>query len=80
MEYWSLQDAKSRFSELVNICLREGPQTVTRHGEPAVVLMAVDEYKMAVAPRQSFKDFLLAAPRADLNISRPKDVGREVDL
>mgnify|MGYP006144942123 CR=1 FL=1 len=40
MHAWQLQDAKSRFSELVECALNEGPQLVTRRGNDAVVLMA----------------------------------------
>ena len=41
---WSVQDAKNRFSEVVEAARRE-PQTVTKHGKPAVVVVAVDEYE-----------------------------------
>jgi prevent-host-death family protein len=37
---WPLQEAKAKFSELVRRAQREGPQTVTLHGEPAVVITA----------------------------------------
>jgi prevent-host-death family protein len=37
---WALQDAKAKFSELVRRAQTEGPQTVTVHGEPAVVITA----------------------------------------
>ena len=33
MEHWQLQDAKNRFSEIVNKALRDGPQVVTRRGK-----------------------------------------------
>ena len=33
---WSVQDAKNRFSEVVEAARRK-PQTVTKHGKPAVV-------------------------------------------
>ena len=42
--HWSVQDAKNRFSEVVEAARRE-PQTVTKHGKPAVVVVAVDEYE-----------------------------------
>jgi antitoxin Phd len=35
---WALQEAKAKFSELVRRAQTEGPQTVTVHGEPAVVI------------------------------------------
>ena len=62
---WSVQDAKNRFSEVVEAARRE-PQVVTKHGKPAVVVLAVEEYeqlrrlKRLKAP--SFADLLLAMP------------------
>ena len=35
---WQLQEAKAKFSELVQKAIDEGPQTVTRHGKDAVVV------------------------------------------
>jgi prevent-host-death family protein len=32
MKSWPVQDAKARFSELLDTCLKEGPQIVTRAG------------------------------------------------
>ena len=40
---WSVQDAKNRFSEVVEAA-RRAPQTVTKHGKPAVVVVDVEEY------------------------------------
>lgn len=77
---YSLQDAKARFSELVGLCLNEGPQTVTRHGRNAVVVVAFDEYQRLTAPRTTLGAFLRAAPRMELNVDRSREMGREVDL
>ena len=41
---WSVQDAKNRFSEVVEAACRK-PQTVTKHGKPAIVFVAADEYE-----------------------------------
>jgi antitoxin Phd len=63
---WSLQDAKNKFSRVVDAA-REAPQTVTKHGKPAVVVLDADEYERlrrserAAAP--TFTDHLLAMPR-----------------
>ena len=45
MTEWPLQDARNRFSALVNAALAGEPQLVTRRGRPAVVVLAVDEYE-----------------------------------
>ena len=44
MTDWPLQDAKNRFSAVVDAALAGDPQRVTRRGRPAVVVLAVDEY------------------------------------
>ena len=62
---WSVQDAKNRFSEVVAAAQR-GPQTVTKHGKPAVVVVAADEYdrlrKLQQLKAPSFAELLLAMP------------------
>ena len=45
MHTWQLQEAKSRFSEVVDLTLKEGPQLVTRRGEEAVVILAANDYR-----------------------------------
>jgi prevent-host-death family protein len=56
---WQLQDAKNRFSEVVKRARDEGPQTVTVHGQRAVVVMSAFEFDALVTPKMSFVDFLL---------------------
>ncbi len=66
MTEWSSQDARSRFGALVNAALAGEPQTVTRRGVPAVVVMAVDDYeRLCQAERPdapTFIEHLLAIP------------------
>ena len=57
MKTWPLQDAKNQFSHLVELALTEGPQTVTRHGEPVAVVVAADEYKRVTRPKESVLEF-----------------------
>ena len=77
---YSLQDAKAKFSELVGLCLREGPQTVTRHGRNAVVVMPYDDYQRLTAPKTSLVQFFLSAPKFELDTVRSRDLGREVSF
>ncbi len=44
-DYWPLQDAKARFSELVRKARNEGPQHVTVHGRDEVVVIAAEEFR-----------------------------------
>jgi prevent-host-death family protein len=79
METWKLQDAKARFSEVVDRALRDGPQVVTRHGENAVVVVAYRDFA-AAEDREDFKTFLLAAPKVDIDIPRSRRLPRKVTL
>ena len=67
MTEWQLQDAKNRFSALVNAALGGEPQTVTRRGAPAVVVVAVEDYQRLCRAEQagapSFVEHLLAIPK-----------------
>lgn len=68
MKSWPVQDAKARFSELLETCLKDGPQIVTKRGAEAAVLAPISEWKrLQQAARPSLKELLLApAPRGDL--------------
>ncbi|HSO27170.1 MAG TPA: type II toxin-antitoxin system Phd/YefM family antitoxin [Anaerolineales bacterium] len=78
---WQLQDAKNRFSELVDKTLDDGPQIVTKYGRPVVVVVSFDTYKALTRPG-SLSEFLLLSPLAgaELNIERDHSLAREVDL
>jgi len=61
MNAWPVQDAKSRFSELLDACVNEGPQLVTRRGAETAVLMHITEWKrLSDAARPSLKSLLLS--------------------
>ena len=80
MEQWQLQDAKNRFSEIVNKALRDGPQVVTRRGKKTVVIMSVEQYQILVRPKVNIVDFFQESPLRgeDLDLTRNKDSIREV--
>lgn len=59
MHNWPVQDAKARFSELLDACLQEGPQMVTRRGMETAVLLPVTEWRrLNDAARPSLKALL----------------------
>jgi len=78
---WSVQDAKNRFSEVVEAARRR-PQTVSKHGKPTVVVVAVNEYerlrRFERANAPAFSELLLAMPQDDGEFPRlnapPRDV------
>ena len=80
---WSVQDAKNRFSEVVEAA-RRAPQTVTKHGKPAVVVVDVTEYqrlqRVDRAQAPSFAELLLAMPQDGGQFPRLKVRARDVEL
>ncbi|EGY28682.1 prevent-host-death family protein [Candidatus Regiella insecticola 5.15] len=60
MNTWLVQDAKARFSELLDACIKEGPQLVTRRGTETAILVPITEWKrLNSAARPSLKTLLL---------------------
>ena len=70
MHAWPVQDAKSRFSELLEACVNEGPQLVTRRGAETAVLIHIAEWRrLNNAARPTLKSLLLTdAGRADFEL------------
>lgn len=77
---WTLQDAKNKFSAVVDEALAGRPQEVTRRGKPAVVILSTEEYQRLVraagAERGSFADHLLGFPTDDIERmdAKPRDI------
>ncbi len=81
-QQWQLQEAKKRFSEVVDNAMRQGPQIVTRRGKRAVVVISVEDYRKMQVPENSLVDFFQASPLKDLNIdlTSDKSTARDVEL
>lgn len=64
---WQVQDAKARFSELLETSLAEGPQIVTKRGVETAVLVSIEEWRrLERMTRPDLKELLLASePRTD---------------
>jgi prevent-host-death family protein len=80
---WQLQEAKNRFSEVVEEALTHGPQTVTRHGREVVVVLSIEEYRRIKQPQKNIVEALMQIPqeyRVELDISRAPDYGRDIEL
>ena len=78
---WSVADAKARFSEFVEQA-RGSAQTVTRNGKPVAVMVGIEEWQRKAKPKGSLLEFFQSAPGgfADLDLTRSKDLPRDLDL
>lgn len=85
---WSLQDAKNKFSAVVDAARRGTPQAVTRRGKPAVVILATEDYRqlrrLQDQQASGFIEHLLALPQlppdAGLPLESPSITPRDVAL
>ena len=83
---WQLQDAKNKFSELVERAAEGEAQVVTKRGKRAAVLVSAEEYsrlkgRQAGARPTDFVQHLLSAPKGDFTPPRrSKPKLRRVDL
>ena len=86
MSDWQLQVAKNKFSERVRRAREEGPQTVTVHGKPAVVVVDAAEFaRLGGKQRPTFKEMLLGGPEWPEDMlraveDRSRDTGRDIEL
>lgn len=81
-DIWQLQEAKNRFSEVVNKALAEGPQIVTRHGEEIAVIISKEDYTRLLMSQTSLLEFFRQSPLVgiELDLARDQSLPRKVDL
>jgi antitoxin Phd len=82
MSSWPVQDAKARFSELLDASIEKGAQIVTRRGVETAVLVPIDEWRrLHGAAPPSLKTLLLAPhPRFDRLIPQRRKLRRRAPL
>lgn len=77
---WNLADAKNLFSEVVNLALTEGPQTIHRR-KNTVVVVSAEEFERLSGRRPTFKDYLAQGESfAGLDLERDQSPTRDVSL
>ena len=80
---WQLQEAKNKFSEVVEEAINQGPQLITKRGVEAVVLISYTEYKKLTTSQQKLSTFFRESPLAEqeLDFSRDKsETRKDVEL
>ena len=82
MSTWQLQEAKSKFSDVVKRAQSEGPQGITLRGEPVAVLVSRADYARLAQPKPGFVEFMRRSPMVgvELDTQRQVDLTREIAL
>jgi len=84
LKIWPVQDAKARFSELLENCVTQGPQMVSKRGAVTAVLVPIGDWRRLTAQkRPTLKELLLSddyyrgemdiPPRGQLPHRQPPD-------
>lgn len=73
MRTWQLQEAKSKFSQVVDEALEGDPQIITRHGQEVAVVLSLAEYRQLLVSRSKLSDFFRQSPLAGLDIDLARD-------
>jgi len=79
---WTLQDAKNRFSEVVEHAIHDGPQTITRRGKETAVLLSVGAFRALAGAKGDLVRFFGKSPLVgvELDLDRKREYGRDIEL
>ena len=81
-DIWTVAQAKAKFSEVIERSLSSGPQTVTRNGRDAVVIVSSAEWQRKTKRIGNLAEFFAASPLrgAAVKFTRAKDRPRKIEL
>jgi len=79
---WQLQEAKNKFSQLVELAEDSGPQFVTKHGRESVVILSAKTYRKLLKPETDLVAFFQNSPLAELELEleRRRETPRDIEL
>ena len=82
IKLWTVAKAKAQLSQVIEQALTAGPQTITRNGRDAVVVVSVEEWERKTKRKGSLADFFAESPlrNSGLVIKRDREKPREIDL
>jgi prevent-host-death family protein len=70
---WQLQDAKNRFSQVINEALKDGPQVITRRGVETAVVLSFADYRKMLLGHKRLSEFFRESPLAGLDLDLTRD-------
>ena len=82
MDSWTVAAAKAKLSEVIDRALSDGPQSITRNGRKAVVVVSSEEWERKSQRTGNLAEFFARSPLrgSKLKIDRLKDSPRKLDL
>lgn len=82
MSTWQLQEVKARLSEVVRLCLTDGPQMMSIRGKEEVVILSKKEYETLLGGKKNLFDFMQSSPLkgSEIEVERDKFDLREINF
>ena len=83
VQTWQLQEAKNKFSRVIENAVNSGPQIITKRGVEVAIVLSYAEYQKMIASRGSLSAFFHNSPLvgADVDLVRDKsDARKDVEL
>lgn len=79
---WTVAEAKAKFSELIESARSHGPQTITKNGRTAAIVVSPEEWRRKTERVGTLADFFAASPLrgSGLKLGRGKRPPRPAKL
>ena len=70
---WQVQEAKSKFSEVIEAAQAGGPQVITKRGVETAVVLSYEDYRKLLLSQKKLSDFFRESPLAGLDLDVTRD-------
>ena len=60
--FWPMQEARNKFSHLVDEAIHQRPQIITRHGVQVAIVLSYQDYQKTITSRQKLSEFFGQSP------------------
>jgi len=79
---WTVAEAKAKFSEIIERAMSEGPQTITRKGRTAAVVVGAEEWQRKTRRTGNLAEFFAGSPLrgSNLKVRRVKALPKKISL
>jgi antitoxin Phd len=70
---WQLQEAKNKFSEVVEAALTDGPQVITRRGADTAIVLSYADYRRLLLTQKKLSEFFSESPLVEVDLDLTRD-------
>ena len=71
--HWQVQEAKSKFSEVIEAAQEDGPQIITKHGVETAVVLSYEDYRKLFLSQKRLSDFFRESPLVGVDLDLARD-------